>query len=213
MSCRLVGLGVPSVHRPVLAGLVGSARLGRLVLICHLVLSHPWAARVRSHVWFPCSRRSVLLVARSSLTSFVGFGSCPRSWGGAVSLWAWGGGALFSSVSSVPSFAPTRYSFARCWMDTVMGGYGAPFHVARRSSIACSCRIVHPISSGFPSLPFVSSSPHPKQKKMNETETETETQGNKTRRPTRRRHETGNETPSDENGRTTTKGNETGPLF
>lgn len=199
---RLVGrLVIPSrLVRPVLCRVVRRAVLPvRLVGSSRLVVSY--------------GRRSVLLVARSCspirsrfMSSVVGRGCASWAWGGR-------GGALFSSVSSVPSFAPTRYSFARCWMDTVMGGYGAPFHVARRSSIACSCRIVHPISSGFPSLPFVSSSPHPKQKKRTRRKPGRRRKGIKRDAPrdedTRRRHET----PSDENGRTTTKGNWAVPLF
>ena len=93
----------------------------------------PWAARVRSRVWFPCSRRSVLLVARSCspirsrfMSSVVGRGCV---------VMAMGRRGLLLSV----------HPFARCGMD-LRGGWGmrhgAPFHVARRSFLVCSCPIV-----------------------------------------------------------------------
>lgn len=110
---------VPSVR---LVSVV-SARLGRLVLICHLVLSHPWAARVCFHA---CSR----VRAVPSCSSLV-----PPS---------------FHSFSFVRPGFRFRRGAGLCVMG--MGRRGLllsvhSFHVALRSSIACSCSIVSPISS------------------------------------------------------------------
>lgn len=107
---------------------------------------------------------------------------------------------MLSSVSSVPSFAPTRYSFARCGMDTVMGGYGAPFHVARRSLLVRSCSIVSPISSGFPLARSLSSHPLIHEARKRKNGNGAETQGNKTRRPTRRNDKKSDETRAADDG-------------
>lgn len=75
----------------------------RLVLICYLVRSHPWAAHARSHACSPCSHRSVLLVARSC--PLIGpSSSCShlrrRAWRGVMAM---GRGRVALIVLSVPS--------------------------------------------------------------------------------------------------------------
>lgn len=109
--------------------------------------------------------RTVLSCCSLVPVRLFGLGSCPRSWGGAVSLWPWGGGACSSHLIR-PLIMPAHYSLTRCgmalWEDV---GYGVPFRVARRSSLARSCPIVLLITSDPPRPHCVLSFPHPRSKK------------------------------------------------
>lgn len=95
---------------------------------------------------FQCSRRSVLLVARSC--SFIGFGFSVSVVGrGDASL---GGGVCHSHLIRFISFLLATRSL-RIGMRGGCG-YGAPFHAARRSSLASHVPIVSPISSNIIAL-------------------------------------------------------------
>ena len=130
-SCRLVFFPwhpvslLRLVHR-----LVGSSRPRPVISF----LSHPWVSRIRSRAWFPCSRRSVLLVARSCSPIRSRFMS-PVVGRGCAS-WPWGGRWLALLISSVPSWFHARYSLTRCGMAAGGCGYEAPFRPAVRSSLA-----------------------------------------------------------------------------
>lgn len=102
---------------------------------------------------------------RSFLFVLFGIGSCSWSWGVAVRHGHGAAGACSSHLIR-PIIMPARYSLTRCgmalWEDV---GYGAPFRVARRSSLARSCPIVLLITSDLPRPHCVLSFPHPRSKK------------------------------------------------
>lgn len=145
LSVRLVGSSRP---RPVISSsLLARWRLGFILML---------GSRVRA-VPFCCS-----LVPHSfHSSSFVRPGFCLRHEAG---RWRHGHGAeaVCSRRLIRPLIVPARYSLTRCWIITGEDGHGAPFHVARRSSIACSCRIVPPIPSVHHSH-LCPHPPHPKQ--------------------------------------------------
>lgn len=175
--CRLVGrLVIPSrLVRPVLCRVVRRAVLPvRLVGSSRLVVSY--------------GRRSVLLVARSCspirsrfMSSVVGRG---------CASWAWGG----RGVVLVRLIRPIICSYSLL-VRSLLDGYGDGWIWG---AVPCCSPLVHCLfmphrSShliGFPIAPICVLIPSSEAKKTNETETGAETQGNKTRRPTRRRHET-----------------------
>lgn len=148
-SCRLVfslASRSPSL-RPVVSFRSSSHR-SRLVLVPssrHLCLpvgvSCPFSCLVPVFAPFRFAVRSFLthsIRLRSSVPV-----SMRRGWG----RHGHGSEAVCSRRLIRPLIVPARYSLTRCGMTTGKDGYGAPFHVARRSSIACSCRIVPPIPS------------------------------------------------------------------
>lgn len=135
-----------------------------LVLSRHLVsvspvgVSDPFSCLVPVFAPFCPAVRSFLFV-------LFGIGLCPRSLGVAVRHGHGAAGACSSHLIR-PIIMPARYSLTRCgmalWEDVE---YGAPFRVARRSSLARSCPIVLLITSDLPRHHCVLSSPHPRSKK------------------------------------------------
>lgn len=121
-------------------------------------VSDPFSCLVLVFAPFCPARRSFLFV-------LFGIGSCSWSWGVAVRHGHGAAGACSSHLIR-PIMAPCLWRFARCvmalWEDV---GYGAPFRVARRSSLARSCPIVLFIPSDLPRPHCVLSFPHPRSKK------------------------------------------------
>lgn len=100
--CHLVSSAVSSAH-----------------LVRRFVRFHPWVSRIRSRAWFSCSRRSVLLFARSCspirhrfMFLVVGRG---------CASWPWGGRGLFSSH---PSHHHACSLLTHSLRDGSMGGCG-----------------------------------------------------------------------------------------
>lgn len=109
-----VGAVLPCVLMPSRSRLVIASRPSsrRLILFSPVIsfLSHPWASRIRSRAWFPCSRRSVLLFARScsscSASVYVlGRGAWPCRYGH-------GAAGACSSHLIRPIMAPCLWRFA-----------------------------------------------------------------------------------------------------
>lgn len=132
---------------------------------CHVISFRLVRGRLVS-VLVPGSRvRAVPSCCSLVPVRLFGIGSCSWSWGVAVRHGHGAAGACSSHLIR-PIIMPARYSLTRCgmalWEDV---GYGAPFRVARRSSLARSCPIVLLITSDLPRPHCVLSFPHPRSKK------------------------------------------------